>query len=87
MRKGKTEHIKVKHKTEVMAVGTSSHLSQVDCNLANIGGSNIPFRTSVKYFGVKIDQILSMQYQISNVCRASFLELQCLASTRPCLSE
>ena len=29
-------------KTEVMAVGTSSHLSRVECNSANIGGSSIP---------------------------------------------
>ena len=48
-------------KTEVIAVSTSSRLSRVDCNSANIGGSSIPFRTSVKYLGVKIDQTLSMQ--------------------------
>ena len=48
-------------KTEVMAVGTSSRLSLVDCDSANIGGSNIPFTISVKYFGVKIDQTVSMQ--------------------------
>ena len=62
-------------KTEVMAVGTSSRLSRVDCNSANIGGSSIPFETSVKYLCVRIDQTLSMQDQISSVCRASFLEL------------
>ena len=67
-------------KTEIMAVGTSSRLSQADCNLANIGGSSIPFKTSVKYLGVKIDQTLSMQDQVSSVCRASFLELRCLAA-------
>ena len=54
-------------KTEVMAVGTSSRLSRVDCNSASIGGSNIPFKTSVKYLGVKIDQILSTRDQISSV--------------------
>ena len=42
-------------KTEVMAVGTSSRFIWVDCSSANIGGSNIPFKTSVKYLGVKID--------------------------------
>ena len=67
-------------KTEVMAVGTSSRLSRVDCNSANMGGSNITFKTSVKYLGVKIDQILSKQDQISSVCRASFIELRRLAS-------
>ena len=73
-------------KTKIMAVGTSSRLSRVDCNSANIGVSNIPFITSVEYLGVKIDQTLSMQDQINSVCRASFLELR-LASIRPYLSE
>ena len=74
-------------KTEVMAVSTSSRLSRVDCNSANIGGSNIPFETSVKYLGDKIDHTLSMQEQITSVCRASFLVLRRLASIRPYLSE
>ena len=42
-------------KTEAMNVGTSFRLSRVDCNSPNIGGSNIPSKTSVKYLGVKID--------------------------------
>ena len=42
-------------RTEVMTAGTSSHLSQVDSNSANIGGSNIPSKTSVKYPVVRID--------------------------------
>ena len=74
-------------KTEVASVGTSSHLSRIDCNSANIGGSSIPFRTPVKYLGVRTDQTLSMQDQISSVCRASFVELRRLASIRPFLSE
>ena len=74
-------------KTEVMAAGTSFRLSRVDCNSTIIGGSHIPFNTSVKYLGVKIDQTLSMQDQISSVCRASFFELRRLASIRPYLSE
>ena len=74
-------------KTEVRAVGTSSRLSRVDCNSANIGDGNIPFKTSVKDLGVKIDQSLSMQDQRHSVCRASFLELRRLASIRLYLSE
>ena len=41
----------------------------------------------MKYLGVKIDQTLSMQDQISSVCRASFLEFRRLASIRHYLSE
>ena len=70
-----------------MAVGISSHLSRVDCNSANIGGSNIPFKTSVKYLGVKIDQALFMQEQMSRVCHASFPELRRLAFIGPYTSE
>ena len=62
-------------KTEVMAFVTSSRLSWVDCNSANIRVNNILYKTSVKYLGIKIDQTLSMQDQIASICRASFLEL------------
>ena len=41
-------------KTEVRAVGTSSRISRVDCDSANIGGGNTPFQTSMKYLGVKL---------------------------------
>ena len=54
-------------KTEVMAVGTSSHL--VDSDSADIGGSNILFITSVK-----IDQTFSLLDQISSVFPASFFK-------------
>ena len=50
-------------------------------------GINIPFKTSVKYLGVKTDRTLSMQDQISTICRAFFLALRSLASIQPYLSE
>ena len=48
-----------------MAIGTSLRLSRVDCNSANIAGSNIPFKTYMKYLGVKIDQTFSVQDQLA----------------------
>ena len=63
-------------KTEVMAVVTSSRLRLVDSDSADIGVSNISFKTPVKYIEVKIDQTLSMLDQISSICHASFLELK-----------
>ena len=74
-------------KTEVMTVGTSSRLSLVDCDSANIVGSNIPLKTSVKYLGVKIYHTLSMQDHISRICCTPFLEFRHLASIRPYLSK
>ncbi|MEG7522267.1 MAG: hypothetical protein M3H12_04095, partial [Chromatiales bacterium] len=61
-------------KTEVMTVGAASQLKLVGSESTYIGGSNIPFKTSLRYLGVEIDQTLSMQRQISSVCRACFLE-------------
>ena len=43
--------------------------------------------SSVKYFGKKNNQTVSMQGQISSAYRASFLDLRRLASVRPYLCE
>ena len=48
-------------KTEVMPVGSASCLESVDSECANIGGNSVPFKTSVKYLGVRLDKTLSMQ--------------------------
>ena len=63
------------NKTEATAVGASYLLSLVSTSdWTDIGCSNIPFKTSVKYLGIKIAQTLSMiiQDQISSVCRDTF---------------
>ena len=70
-------------KTEVMTVGAYFLLRPVDRYSANIGGTNTPFKTSVKYLWVKIDQTLSIQDQISSVCRASVQDCNfCVPSLR-----
>jgi hypothetical protein len=74
-------------KTEVMSVGATSRLRLIGNDSVNLGGTNISFQASVKYLGVKLDQTLSMQDQISSVCRACFLELRRVASLRPFLSK
>ena len=70
-----------------MSVGAPSRLRWIGDDFVNLGGTNIPFQASVKYLGVKLDQTLSMQDQISSVCRACFLELRRVASLRPFLSK
>ena len=52
-------------KTEMMFVGSSVRISSVDCESAAIGGSSIPFQTTVTYLGVHLDQTLSMKQHIS----------------------
>ena len=46
-------------KTEVMPVGSASRVALVESECANIGGNSVPFKMSVKYLGVHLDQTLS----------------------------
>ena len=73
-------------KTEMMFVGSSVRISSVGCESADIDGSCIPFQTTVTYFGVHLDQTLSMKQHISSFCRTTFLALRRIASVRPFLS-
>ena len=74
-------------KTEVMPVGSASRVTLVESECANIGGDSVPFKMSVKYLGVHLDQTLSMQQHIDSVCHASFLERQQAATIRLYLSQ
>ena len=74
-------------KTEITPVVSASCLESVFSESANIGGNNVPFKTSVKYLGVHLDRTLSMQKHIISICCASFLELRSIASVRPYLSQ
>ena len=70
----------------MMLVGSSVRISSVGCESADIGGSCIPFQTTVTYLGVHLDQTLSVKQHISSLCRTTFLELRRIASIRPFLS-
>ena len=61
-------------------------IRSVGCESADIGGSSIPFQTTVTYLGVHLDQTLSMKQHISSLCRTTFLALRRIASIRPFLS-
>ena len=77
-------------KTAMMLVGSSVRISSVGCESAEIGGSSIPFQTTVtylgvhldqtQYLGVHLDQTLSMKQHISSLCRTTFLALRRIAS-------
>ena len=58
-------------KTELMAIGTRSKLSQVIPNLASmsISGCDIPFSQSVRNLGFYLDETLSMDAHITYLCR------------------
>ena len=70
-------------KTAVLPVASTSRLSSVDRDSADIGGKRILFKSSVRNLGVHLDQTLSMQQDTSSVCRAAYLELRKIASIRP----
>ena len=59
-------------KTE-MFVGSSVCISSVGCESADIGGSCIPFQTTVTYLGVYLDQTLSMKQQLVASAAPRFL--------------
>ena len=61
-------------KTEPMAIGTRSKLSQVIPNLApmSISGCDIPFSQSVRNLGFYLDETLSMDAHIKYLCRILF---------------
>ncbi len=74
-------------KTELMPVGTSSCLKQLNTRSVPIMGESITLKSSVKYLGVTIDQTLSMHNHISDVCRKAFFHLRRIALVRPYLSD
>ena len=52
----------ITEKTEMMFVGSSVHISSVDCESADVGGSSIPFQTSVMYLGVHLELVINCYY-------------------------
>ena len=74
-------------KTELMTIGTPSCLKQLTAQSVPIMGENIPLKPHVKYLGVTLDQTLSMQDHIGDVCRKAFFHLRRIALIRPYLSE
>ena len=64
-------------KTELMAIGTRSKLSQVIPNLApmSISGCDIPFSKSVRNLGFYLDETLSMDAHIKYLCRIFVLSV------------
>ena len=75
-------------KTELMAFGTRSKLSQVIPNLApmSISGCDIPFSQSVRNLGFYLDGMLCMDAHIKYLCRILFCQLHRIGKIRSFLS-
>ena len=73
-------------KTELLAIADRLRLSQIETTPLTFGSSKVPFTSSAKYLGVYLDQNLSMEAQISSLCRTCFLHLRKISSIRQFLS-
>ena len=80
--------LKMNDKTELMAIGTRSKISQVIPNLApmSISGCDIPFSQSVRNLGFYLDETLSMDAHIKYLCRILFCQLRRIGKIHSFLS-
>ena len=75
-------------KTEIIAIGIWSNLSQVIPNLApmSISGCDIPFFQSVRNLGFYLDETMSMDAHTKYLCRILFCQLHRIGKIRSFLS-
>ena len=52
----------------------------------HIGHADVPFVSSVKNLGVTLDSNLSMSQQISNTCKAEYIQIRHISSIRHLLT-
>ena len=74
-------------KTELLTVGATSRIDNVQCDTINIMNSEIAISNSIKYLGVRLDKTLSMSDHVGDICRSSFLFLRRIGSIRHYLSD
>ena len=75
------------NKTELMLVTSkrTKHLHNLPTSIT-IGNAQIPFKQSVKNFGLTLDCHLTMNAHVTNIARTCYFELRRLASIRRFLS-
>ena len=75
------------NKTELMLVTSkrTKHLHSLPTSII-IDNAQIPFKKSVKIWGLTLDCHLTMNAQVSNIARTCYFELRRLASIRRFLS-
>lgn len=73
-------------KTELIAIGTRSKINQVTTTGMSISGCIIPFSQSVRNLGFYLDQTLTMDAHISQLCRSLYCQLRRIGKIRSFLS-
>lgn len=74
-------------KTEILIVGTAAQLRKVSFPSVRIGSAVIQPTPSSRVLGVSLDSQLSMQSQVSTICRSGWFHLRSLWKIRKCLSQ
>jgi len=73
-------------KTETIAIGTKSKLLQCKLKALTLQGADIPFSKTVRNLGIIFDESLSMEAQVSNLCKVIYFHLRRLCKIRVYLS-
>ena len=74
-------------KTEFMIIGTSRQISKLDVTSIRVGNSVVTPSNTVRNLGVWFDTTLSMETQVSKVCKAAFFMLYNLRHIRKYLDQ
>ena len=73
-------------KTELMVIGTRSKVNQVSQTHMCISGCDVPFSQSVRNLGFYLDETLSMEAHVKQLCRILYLQLRRISKIRSFLS-
>ena len=76
-------------KTEYMVMGSNHMMKHIPpcLNSISIGNSIISKATSARNIGVIMDETLSMEHQVNNICRSCYLSIRNISRIRPYLTE
>jgi hypothetical protein len=73
-------------KTECILLGTPAMLKKCSASHLTIGGTIIPFSSTVRDLGVTLDPTLDLKCHISNVCAKSYVRLRLVSRLRKSVS-
>ena len=75
-------------KTELIIIASKKICSSISLPTSvSLCGTDIPLSTSVRNLGVTLDQTLSFQIHVANICKACFYEIRRISSIRHLLTE
>ena len=73
-------------KTELIAIGSKSKLKQVSTNSMVFQDCEIEFSKSVRNLGVLLDESLSVEMQVNQLCKVLYFQLRRIGKIRSFLT-